>query len=65
MGQNLDWIARRRAAVPRGVGMFAGETTADRGQGARLTDAEGRAWIDFAGGIGVVNAGHCHPDVPV
>lgn len=39
--------------------MFAGETTVRSGKGARLTDADGREWIDFAGGIGVVNAGHC------
>ncbi len=63
MSLNSQWIDRRRAAVPQGVGMFAGETTAQRGQGARLTDADGREMIDFAGGIGVVNAGHCHPEI--
>ncbi|MEZ5397474.1 MAG: aminotransferase class III-fold pyridoxal phosphate-dependent enzyme [Bryobacterales bacterium] len=28
-----------------------------------MTDAEGRSWIDLSGGIGVVNAGHCPPEV--
>ena len=43
--------------------MFAGETTAVSASGARLTDADGRQWIDLSGGIGVVNAGHCPAEV--
>jgi 4-aminobutyrate aminotransferase/(S)-3-amino-2-methylpropionate transaminase len=43
--------------------MFAGEVSAVSAQGATLTDAEGREWIDLSGGIGVVNAGHCPPSV--
>jgi 4-aminobutyrate aminotransferase/(S)-3-amino-2-methylpropionate transaminase len=31
--------------------------------GARLIDADGREWIDLAGGIGVMNVGHCDPAV--
>jgi len=50
-------------AVPRGVGMFAGETTVVSARGARLVDADGKEWIDLSGGIGVVNAGHCAPAV--
>lgn len=34
-----------------------------RGQGARLYDADGREYIDFASGIGVTNLGHAHPQV--
>jgi len=63
MSQGQDLIRRRLAVVPRGVGMFAGETTVASGKGARLTDVDGREWIDFAGGIGVVNAGHCDETV--
>jgi 4-aminobutyrate aminotransferase/(S)-3-amino-2-methylpropionate transaminase len=32
-------------------------------RGALLRDVEGREFIDFAGGIGVMNIGHCHPKV--
>jgi 4-aminobutyrate aminotransferase/(S)-3-amino-2-methylpropionate transaminase len=32
-------------------------------KGAMIRDIEGRELIDFAGGIGVVNVGHCHPKV--
>ena len=34
-----------------------------RGEGARVWDAQGRAYIDCVGGHGVVNVGHCHPRV--
>lgn len=54
-----EWIARRRAVVPRGVGQFAGDTTAASARGARIIDADGREIIDLAGGIGVMNVGHC------
>lgn len=63
MSRTQEWIERRRAAVPNGVGMFAGETSVESASGARLTDADGRELIDFAGGIGVVNAGHCTPEI--
>jgi acetylornithine/N-succinyldiaminopimelate aminotransferase len=32
-----------------------------RGSGARLFDAEGRAWLDLVSGIGVASLGHAHP----
>ncbi len=32
-------------------------------RGALMIDVEGRELIDFAGGIGVNNVGHCHPKV--
>ena len=33
------------------------------GLGATLTDSEGRTYLDFAGGVGVLNASHRHPRV--
>jgi 4-aminobutyrate aminotransferase / (S)-3-amino-2-methylpropionate transaminase / 5-aminovalerate transaminase len=32
-------------------------------QGAVVRDVEGREYLDFGGGIGVMNIGHCHPRV--
>ncbi len=32
-------------------------------RGALVRDVEGREYIDFGGGIGVMNIGHCHPKV--
>ena len=32
-------------------------------ENATITDVDGNVFIDFAGGVGVVNAGHAHPRV--
>ena len=52
----------RIRAISDGVGST---TTAfiESARGAILQDVEGREYIDFAGGIGVMNIGHCHPKV--
>lgn len=49
---------RRKKSVANGVGVFNTATVKDA-KGAIITDVDGRELIDFAGGIGVVNAGHC------
>jgi 4-aminobutyrate aminotransferase/(S)-3-amino-2-methylpropionate transaminase len=59
---NKELQQRREAAVPRGVSN-AGPIFAASAKGATVTDVEGREFIDFAGGIGVNNVGHCHPKV--
>jgi len=59
---NAAWHQRRLAATPRGVGVF-GDFFIDRAQNAEFWDIEGRRFIDFAGGIAVLNTGHVHPKV--
>jgi 4-aminobutyrate aminotransferase / (S)-3-amino-2-methylpropionate transaminase / 5-aminovalerate transaminase len=49
------WVARGVATSPIFV---------DRAHGARLTDVDGRTYIDFVGGIGTLNGGHT-PDAVV
>ncbi len=44
--------------MANGVGVF-NTATVKEAKGAIIIDADGRELIDFAGGIGVVNAGHC------
>jgi len=39
------------------------DIVAVEGEGAWLTDAAGRRYLDFSCGIGVTNIGHCHPEV--
>ena len=63
MTRGEDLIARRHAVVPPGVGIFAGQTTVESARGAHLIDCDGRQILDFVGGIGVMNAGHCEPSV--
>ncbi len=59
---NAALLARRHAAVARGVGQ-AHEIFVQRALNAELWDVEGRRYIDFAGGIAVLNTGHLHPQV--
>ncbi len=63
MSVKTDLIARRDAALPRGVARTHQTLTASAARGAVLIDESGREIIDFAGGIGVMNVGHCHPAV--
>ncbi|PEI98676.1 4-aminobutyrate--2-oxoglutarate transaminase [Bacillus pseudomycoides] len=53
---------RRNNAVPEGpyniTQLYVGSA-----KGAIITDVDGNELIDFAGGIGMQNVGHCHPKV--
>jgi 4-aminobutyrate aminotransferase len=60
--RNEQLMARKAAATPRGIGVMA-SFFADRAEGSELWDVEGRRFIDFAGGIAVMNVGHRHPKV--
>jgi len=62
MSANADLLSRRLAAVPRGVST-ATAIFAARAENAELWDVEGRRYVDFAGGIAVLNTGHRHPRV--
>lgn len=59
---NAALFARRQAAIPRGVG-HSHQIFIERGENAEVWDVEGRRYIDFAGGIAVLNTGHRHPAV--
>ena len=58
MSANSDLLERRKSVVPNGVGIF-NTATAVSANNALITNAEGKELIDFAGGIGVLNSGHC------
>jgi 4-aminobutyrate aminotransferase / (S)-3-amino-2-methylpropionate transaminase / 5-aminovalerate transaminase len=62
MPTNAALLARRQAAVPRGIAS-ATPVFAARADNAELWDVEGRRYVDFAGGIAVMNTGHRHPKV--
>lgn len=59
---NAGMIERKNQAVARGVGL-AHPLFIDSAKNATLTDVEGRQFIDFAGGIAVLNTGHLHDTV--
>ncbi len=61
-GSNAALLKRREAAVARGVASAA-PVFAARAENSELWDVEGNRYIDFAGGIAVLNTGHRHPKV--
>ncbi len=62
MADNNSLNIRRQTATPRGVAT-ATQIFAEKADNAELWDVEGRRYIDFAGGIAVLNTGHCNPAV--
>jgi len=60
--KNENLLQRRNQQVPQApfnvTSAFIKEA-----RGAIMIDVDGRELIDFAGGIGVNNVGHCHPKV--
>ncbi|EBJ5651142.1 4-aminobutyrate--2-oxoglutarate transaminase [Salmonella enterica] len=59
MNTNNALMQRRHNAVPRGVGQIH-PIFAERAENCRVWDVEGREYLDFAGGIAVLNTGHLH-----
>jgi len=62
LSRTEELLNRRRAAVPRGVFNVA-PIFADSAEGVWLHDVDGKTYLDFAGGLGVLNVGHRHPQV--
>jgi 4-aminobutyrate aminotransferase/(S)-3-amino-2-methylpropionate transaminase len=55
-------LERRTRAVTSGVSTIH-PIFIDHASGATVSDVDGNVFLDFAGGIGVMNAGHTHPDI--
>ena len=62
MSTQQEQTQRRQAAVAQGVGVMC-NFFIDRAKNAEIWTTEGQRYIDFAGGIGVLNTGHLHPKV--
>jgi 4-aminobutyrate aminotransferase len=62
MSLNTEWQSRKEQATTRGVGVLT-QVFAAKAENAEIWDVEGKRYIDFAGGIGVLNTGHRHPRV--
>lgn len=62
MTDNASLLQRREAAIPRGVGT-AMTAFAERAENVEPWDVEGRRYVDFAGGIAMLDVGHRHPKV--
>ena len=57
-------LERRNKAVSFGVGNL-GSVFADYAENSTIRDVDGEEYIDFVGGIGVNNVGHCNKKVVV
>lgn len=55
-------LTRRQNAIPNGLAR-ATDVVVEKAQGAVVHDIDGNTLIDMAGGIGMLNAGHCPPQV--
>lgn len=55
-------MQRREQAVARGVGQIH-PVFVQHAENATIVDVEGNHYLDFAGGIAVLNTGHRHPKV--
>jgi 4-aminobutyrate aminotransferase/(S)-3-amino-2-methylpropionate transaminase len=62
MKTNKALLEERNKHVPQGP-FNVHPIFAQKAKGATITDVEGKEYIDFAGGIGVSNVGHCNEDV--
>ncbi|HSH13024.1 MAG TPA: aminotransferase class III-fold pyridoxal phosphate-dependent enzyme, partial [Desulfurivibrionaceae bacterium] len=58
---NQELIARSTTVFINTYGRYPAAMI--EGKGCRLTDADGRVYLDFLAGIAVCSLGHCHPAV--
>jgi len=61
MSLTQNWIERADQSVMKTYGRYP--IVADRGEGCRLWDVDGKVYLDFLAGVAVNNLGHCHPKV--
>lgn len=57
------WLERRRKVVSAGISIGKSQLVMKTAAGATLTDIDGNTFLDFAGGIGCLNAGHTQTEV--
>ncbi len=55
-------IDRRKAATPSAIGC-AYPVVIERGEGAMVEDVDGNKFLDWVGGVGVLNVGYSQPEI--
>jgi 4-aminobutyrate aminotransferase/(S)-3-amino-2-methylpropionate transaminase len=60
--RSRDMLERERHAVARALRVH-GPVVATEASGSTITDVDGNVFLDFVGGVGVLNVGHGHPRV--
>jgi 4-aminobutyrate aminotransferase/(S)-3-amino-2-methylpropionate transaminase len=60
--RSRELLERERRSVARPLIVHC-PIIAERARGSTITDVDGNTFVDFVGGVGVVNVGHNHPRV--
>ena len=60
--RSRELLARAETAIAKPLQVYLPVFAAEA-RNATITDVDGNTFIDFAGGVGVINVGHCHPQV--
>jgi 4-aminobutyrate aminotransferase/(S)-3-amino-2-methylpropionate transaminase len=60
--RSKEVLARHEHAVARPLSIYL-PVVVEEARGALLTDVDGNTFVDFTGGVGVMNVGHSHPRV--
>lgn len=60
--RSREILERERHAVARPL-IVHGPVVAAEARGSTITDVDGNTFLDFVGGVGVMNVGHSHPKV--
>jgi 4-aminobutyrate aminotransferase/(S)-3-amino-2-methylpropionate transaminase len=60
--RSQEILARHDRVVARPLAIYL-PLVVESGSGATITDVDGNTFIDFTGGVGVLNVGHSHPRV--
>jgi 4-aminobutyrate aminotransferase/(S)-3-amino-2-methylpropionate transaminase len=60
--KSRELIAKKEKFVADAFTLYL-PAVVDRAEGAVFTDVDGNSFIDFSGGVGVLNVGHCPPGV--
>lgn len=58
--RSREILARAEHAIAKPLQVYL-PIFAAKARNATITDVDGNTFVDFAGGVGVVNVGHCHP----
>jgi 4-aminobutyrate aminotransferase/(S)-3-amino-2-methylpropionate transaminase len=62
-GPRSEDILRRKKQVVADPLSIHAPVVVESARGATITDVDGNTFIDFTGGVGCLNVGHCHPRV--
>ncbi len=60
--KSAELISRRKVNVPDAIGCVY-PTTIKEGAGAMFEDLDGNIFLDWVGGVGVLNIGYSHPEI--